>query len=139
MTNEEIKADERYHTCGRCKWENIPYICNQCKWGEDTRKDLWELKEYAGGSESNFNLEQYNADIRGMTLEECIKNWEEFAESHESTLDDWIENSPTYQEWKKDIEDARQLAEWLTELKARREADKLADAQFKELLQEVRE
>ena len=38
-------ADERYHVCGRCKWENIPFICHQCKWGEDTRKDLWNLKE----------------------------------------------------------------------------------------------
>lgn len=45
MTDEEIKADERYHTCGRCKWENFPYVCNRCKWGEDTRKDLWELAE----------------------------------------------------------------------------------------------
>lgn len=47
MTNEEIIADERYHTCGRCKWEDIfpPFICNQCKWGDDTRKDLWQLKE----------------------------------------------------------------------------------------------
>lgn len=44
MTNEEIIADERYHTCGRCEWEDIPYMCHQCKWGEDTRKDLWELK-----------------------------------------------------------------------------------------------
>lgn len=43
MTNEEIIADERYHTCGRCKWEDIPFICHQCKWGEDVRKDLWEL------------------------------------------------------------------------------------------------
>lgn len=45
MTAEEIIADERYHTCGRCKWEEIPFICHRCKWGEDTRKDLWELKE----------------------------------------------------------------------------------------------
>ena len=37
--------DERYHTCGRCKWENFPFICHRCKWGEDVRKDLWELKE----------------------------------------------------------------------------------------------
>lgn len=44
MTNEEMMADERYHTCGRCKWENIPFICHQCKWGEDTRKDLFQLK-----------------------------------------------------------------------------------------------
>ena len=49
---DDIMADERYHTCGRCKWENIPYICHRCKWGEDTRKDLWELKEDAEGSES---------------------------------------------------------------------------------------
>lgn len=47
MTKEEIIADERYHTCGRCKWENIPFICHACKWGEDTRKDLWNLKEDA--------------------------------------------------------------------------------------------
>ena len=46
-TNEEIIADERYHTCGRCKWDGTfpPFICNQCKWGEDTRKDLWQLKD----------------------------------------------------------------------------------------------
>jgi hypothetical protein len=48
MTKEEIVADERYHTCGRCKFENIPdemYPCNNCKHGTDLRKDLWELKE----------------------------------------------------------------------------------------------
>lgn len=48
MTKEEIIADERYHTCGRCKWEDIPFICHQCKWGEDTRKDLWQLKDEEG-------------------------------------------------------------------------------------------
>ena len=47
MTLKEIIEDEKYHTCGRCKWEGIfpPFICNQCKWGEDTRKDLWQLKD----------------------------------------------------------------------------------------------
>ena len=45
MTAEEIIADERYHTCGRCRWGDIPFICHQCKWGEDVRKDLWQLKE----------------------------------------------------------------------------------------------
>lgn len=40
MTNEE-----KYHTCGRCKWENTPYICHHCKWEKDTRKDLWKSKE----------------------------------------------------------------------------------------------
>ena len=45
MTAEEIIDDERYHTCGRCEWEDIPLICHQCKWGEDVRKDLWQLKE----------------------------------------------------------------------------------------------
>lgn len=23
MTSEEIIADEKYHTCGRCKWEAV--------------------------------------------------------------------------------------------------------------------
>ena len=48
MTNEEIIADERYHTCGRCKYEDMPddfYPCNQCIHGVDNREDLWELKE----------------------------------------------------------------------------------------------
>ena len=48
MTKEEIIADWRYHTCGRCKYESIPdneYPCNQCKWGVDYREDLWKLKD----------------------------------------------------------------------------------------------
>lgn len=47
MTNEEIIADERYHTCGRCVWEDLPddfYPCNQCIHGTDRREDLWELR-----------------------------------------------------------------------------------------------
>lgn len=53
MTNEELMADERYHVCGRCKWDGTmpPFICNQCKWGDDTRKDLWTLKEGCGEEE----------------------------------------------------------------------------------------
>lgn len=52
MTNEEIIADERYHTCGRCKWADVPdgfYPCSECKHGMDNREDLWELKEDADG------------------------------------------------------------------------------------------
>ena len=45
MTSEEIIADEKYHTCGRCEWENIPFICRHCNRYEDVRKDLWNLKE----------------------------------------------------------------------------------------------
>ena len=48
MTKEEIIADERYHTCGRCKWDKLPnemYPCNQCVHGFDTREDLWEYNE----------------------------------------------------------------------------------------------
>jgi len=60
MTNEEIIADERYHTCGRCKWENTDFgttfVCTRCKWGEDLRKDLWQLKEEdSNEKENNFN------------------------------------------------------------------------------------
>ena len=48
MTSEEIIADERYHTCGRCKWGDIPcdeYPCNECVHGFDNRKDFWEYSE----------------------------------------------------------------------------------------------
>lgn len=47
-TRERIIADERYHTCGRCKWDETPdemYPCNQCVHGTDTRKDFWEYAE----------------------------------------------------------------------------------------------
>lgn len=44
MEDEKIIADEKYHTCGRCQFEDIPFICHQCKWGEDTRPDQWQLK-----------------------------------------------------------------------------------------------
>ena len=48
MTNEEIIADERYHTCGRCKYGDMlddNYPCNQCIHGFDNRRDFWELAE----------------------------------------------------------------------------------------------
>jgi hypothetical protein len=51
MKKEKIIADERYHTCGRCKWKATPddsYPCNSCIYGFDERKDLWE---YDGESE----------------------------------------------------------------------------------------
>ena len=51
MTKEKIIADERYHTCGRCKWDYTPnemYPCNQCIHGFDLRKDMWEYEEESG-------------------------------------------------------------------------------------------
>lgn len=47
MTKEEIIADERYHTCGRCKHGDTPsdaYPCKECVHGFDYRKDYWEYK-----------------------------------------------------------------------------------------------
>lgn len=48
MTDNEIINNEKYHTCGRCKYENTPddkYPCNSCIYGTDHRTDLWELKQ----------------------------------------------------------------------------------------------
>ena len=47
MTNEEIIANEKYHTCGRCKFDGSPddYPCNQCIHGFDNRKDFWQYAE----------------------------------------------------------------------------------------------
>lgn len=48
MTDEEIINNEKYHTCGRCKYEYTPddkYPCNSCIHGTDNRTDLWELKQ----------------------------------------------------------------------------------------------
>lgn len=50
--------EEKYHTCGRCKWENTPYICHHCKWEKDTRKDRWSPKEDGGDDEEDKGSEE---------------------------------------------------------------------------------
>lgn len=48
MTREEIIADERYHSCGRCKWGDLNedfYPCNKCIHGADKREDFWQYAE----------------------------------------------------------------------------------------------
>lgn len=48
MTKEEIIADEKYHTCGRCKWEKLNeelYPCNKCIHSADNREDFWQYAE----------------------------------------------------------------------------------------------
>ena len=48
MTREEIIADERYHTCGRCKYGDLTddtYPCNRCIHGVDKREDFWQYAE----------------------------------------------------------------------------------------------
>ena len=48
MTDEEIINDEKYHTCGRCKYKNTPdgkYPCISCIYGPDHRTDLWEIEQ----------------------------------------------------------------------------------------------
>ena len=48
MAAEEIIADERYHTCGRCRWGDLSeelYPCNKCNHSADKRKDYWEYAE----------------------------------------------------------------------------------------------
>lgn len=53
---EEIIVDERYHTCGRCVWEDLSddyYPCNQCIHGTDRREDFWKLKEEVNADDNN--------------------------------------------------------------------------------------
>ena len=48
IIREEIIADERYHTCGRCRWGELSedcYPCCECNHSFDKRKDYWELAE----------------------------------------------------------------------------------------------
>ena len=48
MKDKEIINNEKYHVCGRCKYEYTPddkYSCNSCIYGTDHRTDLWELKQ----------------------------------------------------------------------------------------------
>ena len=51
MKKEKIIADERYHTCGRCKWNNVDddsRPCDHCIYSMDKREDLWEYAESEG-------------------------------------------------------------------------------------------
>lgn len=48
MTREEIIADERYHTCGRCRWGDLnedSYPCKKCIHSMDKREDFWQYAE----------------------------------------------------------------------------------------------
>lgn len=69
MTDNEIINNEKYHTCGRCKYENTPddkYPCVSCIHGTDHRTDLWELEQE---SDESVNVERGKL----MTFEEAKK------------------------------------------------------------------
>ena len=57
MTREEIIADERYHTCGRCRWGDLNddfYPCNKCNHSVDKREDFWQYaEEVENGNDNN--------------------------------------------------------------------------------------
>lgn len=41
-------AIKNQHTCGRCKYEQLPedaYPCDRCMYGPDDRYDFWEAKK----------------------------------------------------------------------------------------------
>ena len=62
MTNEELIKNEKYHTCGRCKYDCTPdnkYPCAACIHGTDHRTDLWELKTYESPTNGSIFLKTY--------------------------------------------------------------------------------
>ena len=64
MTDNEIINNEKYHTCGRCKYENTPddkYPCVSCIYGTDHRTDLWELKQESEVKMKMSNFEDIKA------------------------------------------------------------------------------
>ena len=64
MTDKEIINNEKYHTCGRCKYENAPddkYPCVSCIYGTDHRTDLWELKQESEVKMKMSNFEDIKA------------------------------------------------------------------------------
>lgn len=76
----------------------------------------------------------------GMSLEERIehhkmiaKEYERFANVHEDIL-----TKPTIEEYHRRVALNNQYAEWLTDLKQRREADKLARAELDGMIEEVK-
>lgn len=63
MTDEEIINNEKYHTCGRCKYENTPndkYPCINCIYGTNNRTDLWELKQTSEYDHDHDVVKAYN-------------------------------------------------------------------------------
>lgn len=54
MKDNELINNEKYHTCGRCKYDYTPdneYPCKDCIHGTDFRKDLWEYNEESENNE----------------------------------------------------------------------------------------
>ena len=72
-----------------------------------------------------------------MSLEEAIKKYKNLSECQKSVyrrtndIEEEIQSKVLMNEY-------NQLTEWLTELKQRRDADKAADAQLRELIEEVK-
>lgn len=63
MTDNEIINNEKYHTCGRCKYENTSddkYPCIDCTHGTDHRTDLWELKQESEYEHDHDVIKAYN-------------------------------------------------------------------------------
>ena len=60
MTDEELINNEKYHTCGRCKYDNTSddkYPCVSCIHGTDHRTDLWELEQQSEHKTNEENKE----------------------------------------------------------------------------------
>jgi len=63
MTDKEIINNEKYHTCGRCKYEYTPddkYPCIACTHGTDHRIDLWELEQESEYEHDHDVVKAYN-------------------------------------------------------------------------------
>lgn len=63
MTDKEIINNEKYHTCGRCKYEYTPdgkYPCIACIHGTDHRTDLWKLKQESEYEHDHAVVKAYN-------------------------------------------------------------------------------
>lgn len=76
MTNEELINNEKYHTCGRCKYDYTPdneYPCKDCIHGTDHRTDLWELDNEEVNNNGSVFLKTYpNSQISNIAYDDGI-------------------------------------------------------------------
>lgn len=91
MTDKEIINNEKYHTCGRCKYETTPddkYPCIACTHGTDHRTDLWELEQESEYEHDHDVVKAYN-DGQAYILDKIRSEIEETVKTEANQDKKW--------------------------------------------------
>lgn len=89
MTREEIIADEKYHTCGRCRWGDLNddfYPCNKCIHSVDKREDFWQYAEYEVVEDGNDDNGKQASAIQEAKQKALVEACDSFKKDYKNHL-----------------------------------------------------